>query len=223
MRTRFIALLASALLAIAADPAAAPLPELKLTNGTVFRNVTVVRYDRETVTLKSNAGTGPIRYAMLPEPIRVKFIAERDAALMIAAEKAVPPPAKPRTLTGQVYVTTRGAGAYKFSEVTVTAYPKVNYEQISGLVRVRTTVSTPELYKVAAWKKELADVKPIATATTDADGRFTLTLPADASQVFLFGTTTRLLATGRTELNLWSIPVPDDAATFDLNSSNLLQ
>lgn len=63
-----------------------PIAEMKLTNGTVFRNVTVVRYTRETVVLKSSAGLGPLAYTLIPEPLRSQMIAER--AVVLAAKSA---------------------------------------------------------------------------------------------------------------------------------------
>jgi hypothetical protein len=63
------------------------IPELKLTNGKVFRNITIMRYDAATVTLKSEAGTGPIPYSMIPEPYRAQMMKIRDE--YAALERAV--------------------------------------------------------------------------------------------------------------------------------------
>jgi hypothetical protein len=79
--------LALAAAAICSEPQfAQPIPELRLPNGTVFRNVTVVRYEKERVILKSNAGVGGIPYYYVSEPLRSKMIAERDVVAL--AEKA---------------------------------------------------------------------------------------------------------------------------------------
>lgn len=64
-----------------------PIPELKLTSGTVFKNVIVVRYEKERVVLKSSAGVAPLAYSYIPEPTRALMIAERDVALA-AGQKA---------------------------------------------------------------------------------------------------------------------------------------
>lgn len=63
-----------------------PIPELKLTNGATFRNVTIVRYEKERVVLKSSSGVGPLGYNMIPEPLRSRMITERDGALSAKAE-----------------------------------------------------------------------------------------------------------------------------------------
>lgn len=62
-----------------------PIAELKLTNGVVFKNVTIVRYESERVVLKSSAGVGGISYSMIPEPLRREMLAERNATT--AAQK----------------------------------------------------------------------------------------------------------------------------------------
>lgn len=64
-----------------------PIPEVRLTNGTVFRNVSVVRYDATTVSLKSHIGVGSIAYSMIPEPLRTQMLAERDAAKVAKAKQ----------------------------------------------------------------------------------------------------------------------------------------
>jgi|ERR1035437_8794231 hypothetical protein len=58
-----------------------PIAEIKLSNGAVFRNVTIVRYERERVVLKTSGGIGNILYSYIPEPLRAQMLVERDAAL----------------------------------------------------------------------------------------------------------------------------------------------
>jgi hypothetical protein len=58
-----------------------PIAEMKLTNGRVWKNVTVVRYDKDTVVLKSAAGVGPLSYSLIPEPTRGLMLAERNNEL----------------------------------------------------------------------------------------------------------------------------------------------
>lgn len=65
-----------------------PLPELRLVNGTVFRNVSVIRYEAERVVLKSSAGVGPLSYTMIAEPLRAKFQAAKTTALAKAQADA---------------------------------------------------------------------------------------------------------------------------------------
>ena len=60
-----------------------PIAELRLTNGATFRNVTVVRYEKDRVVLKSTGGVGSLAYSMIPEPTR---------SLMLAARLAQVPP-----------------------------------------------------------------------------------------------------------------------------------
>ncbi len=64
------------------------IPELRLTNGTVFRNVTIMRFERQQVVLKSHAGTAPLSYSMLPEPIRKALLTAQDNALVSQAEQS---------------------------------------------------------------------------------------------------------------------------------------
>lgn len=71
------------------------IPELKLTNGKIFYEVVVLRYDHDKVMLRSKTGIGPISYQMISEPARSEFIAARDLAISTkkkkedAAQKAI--------------------------------------------------------------------------------------------------------------------------------------
>lgn len=199
-----------------------PIAELKLTNGKVFRNVSVVRYGKDSVTLKSDAGIGPLPYSYIPQPERGLMLAERDRPQPTA--KA---PAK-REIAGQVFITTRGAGSYKFSGVNVIAYPKIQYAVASDRAKFLARSGDDDSYQ-ESWTKQLADISPIARVTTDADGKFTLTLPPNESAVFLYCLATRLTSryvadrlTSFTEVYMWVVPVSDDAKTFDLNGTNYL-
>ena len=199
-----------------------PIAELKLTNGKIFRNVTVVRYGKDSVTLKSDGGIGPLPYSYIPQPERGMMLVERDRPQPTAKT-----PAK-RKIPGQVFITTRGAGSYKFSGVTVTAYPKIQYALASDRAKFLARSGDDDSYQ-EAWTKQLADISPIARTTTDADGKFTLTLPANESAVFLHCVATRLTSryvadnlTNFTEIYMWVVPVSEDAKSFDLNGTNYL-
>lgn len=63
-----------------------PIAEMKLTNGRVWKNVTVVRYEKTNVLLKSSAGIGPLLYSYVPEPTRGLMIAARDESLKVAEQ-----------------------------------------------------------------------------------------------------------------------------------------
>jgi len=58
-----------------------PIAEMKLTNGRVWKNVTVIRYEKESVVVKSSAGVGPIPYNYVSEPLRGFLLTEREASL----------------------------------------------------------------------------------------------------------------------------------------------
>ncbi len=63
-----------------------PIAEMKLTNGRVWKNVSVVRYEKENVVLKSSAGIGPLPYTYVKEPTRGLMLAERDKVLKSAEQ-----------------------------------------------------------------------------------------------------------------------------------------
>jgi len=146
-----------------------PIPELKLTNGTVFRNVTIIRYDKESVVLKSNAGLGPIGYNMIAEPVRSQMIAERDSAFIVLEEKArddaaaeakqqadaAKEAAKPIAYKGEIFIATKGGANVKLGDVTITAYS----------------------HKKDGDAAEFdLDSPPLATAQSDSEGRFVFQL-----------------------------------------------
>lgn len=173
----FSLLLAVVSIAAAAEPAATlqqPVPEIRFPNGTVFRNVTVVKFERSLVILKSSAGTGPIAYVSIPEPLRSQLIAARDAdeSTRAAQAQAGPTPQQKEdaTIEGQMFVVTQGAGNYKLGGVRVRAFP----------------MSVWQDDPIGTWNMGA----PIATAMTDAEGKFKIVLPSK-QPYFLFARASR--------------------------------
>lgn len=115
-------------------PFVQPIPEVRLVNGTIFRRVTVVRYDRNTVLLQSAGGLGSLPYSYLPQPLRAQMLAERDRAVAALAAAATPPAPTSRTVIGAAFL---GSGAsvglrLRFSGIPITAYPLAEAEAALG-------------------------------------------------------------------------------------------
>lgn len=183
-------------LLIAVSAIAADLPkEITLQNGTVLRGVTVQRWEKDGVVIRYVGGVAPVKFRHMAEQSRsVWELAANEGAASAAADAS-----KTRTVTGTVFITTKGAGAYKFAGARVAAYPIENIE--------------------FAKAGRVADGgAPIATATTDADGKFSLALPGSKS-AFLYCVARRLLKKDDYETNIWIVPV-GAKEVVDLNGSN---
>lgn len=221
---RILLALVAAVATHAADSPAPAFPrEIKLTSGATLRNTSLVRWTNDGVVVKHAGGADPIRLSFIAEPYRSQVIAVRDA---VAVQ---PPPAqatakneaaKTKNLAGEVFVTTQGAGAYKFTGTKVTAYPFSEFTNAKQKKQLNMPSSFSQNLgaELEAWGKALRELPVIATAMTDTDGRFTLEIPRD-TEVFLFCVGTRVY--GRvTETNLWLVPVMQNSTSVALNGSN---
>ncbi len=187
---------------------AQPIAELKLTNGTVFRNVTIVRYERENVVLKISGNNAPFLYRYISEPLRTQMLATRDIELAKPKPTAgtpVPVADKPPQIyEGQAFIVTRGAGNYKLGDMTVYAFPMSVWSEaestIGGTMRLG---------------------KPFCRTNTDAEGKFKLSPPND-EDFFLFAQGSRL-AGGSQEFYQWTIKSTEfkDRSNAILTNSNL--
>lgn len=190
--------------AFAAEPAPT-LPEtVKLTNGAVLKKISVIRWTSDGVVLKHAGGADPIRFAHIDPSQRALF--ETLAAEAKKVSRApVAAAAKPNynTYSGQAYITTRGAGSYKLSDMTVYVFP----EGTEQLFQTNLTVDLP---------------KPLAKAVTDADGKYSFSLPNNIG-FFIFAQGRRL-AGGNYELYEWRIPSTEikDPAAIHLRTDNHL-
>ena len=210
-----IGLIATALWLRAADeePAGPPPPvpsEVQLKSGAVLHRVTVVRWEKDRVVLKHAGGADPVRYPHIAPSQKAAIMARGEYELLHPAAPrnaaATPPAADPAaanaiTYTGKIFVQTvrhdikpaPGAqpetGIYKFSGVTVYAFALPALSAFDG---ERDPVDLP---------------KPLATATSDAEGAFTLLVPAGTPH-FLFCQAQRVVPGGH-ESCAWRVQAKD--------------
>lgn len=146
---------------------------------------------------------------------------------MGAAPARRPPPPPPYTIAGDVFIATRGAGAYKFSAVTVTAFPA---HTLDGVLTVaadlyRRDPDKPErdgfvsgAFRSAALQQAVKAFQLTGpSATTDSEGRFSLTI-TDGQPVWLYCHAHRLVGR-REEYSIWAVRA-DAAALLSLSQLN---
>lgn len=224
-----------AVAALAADPNLnKPIAELKLRDGRTLKNVQLISYAASAVMAKWEGGRGTLRYEDFPDEYQTALTAERPKASayvapppkpkQAAATPAAPTPAAAKTVNGQLYVMTVGAGAYKFAGSHVRVYPA---EKLEGLLYAQQAALPLGYRRMAhddarqaehdAWNEALKKEPMIASAQTDSDGKFALSIPARGSY-FVFVTTFRVAGL-RSEWKTWVTPISGEGELL-LNSSN---
>lgn len=207
-------------------PAEAPT-EIKMASGAILRGVSVVRFvGVDGVVLKYTGGTFQSRLAYIAEPGRGQLEAYRKVwqAGLDKAANAV------RVVRGQVFVTTRGAGAYKFAAARVEAYRTEDFEFLMGMAKRSLPMGfsygpayEQEIKWREAWLAAVAKktVEPVAEVMTDSEGSYQIDLKP-GQPVTLVCLTTRWLG-GKlgNEWNTWFVPVGGDGAVVDLNNTNI--
>lgn len=213
-------LVIGALTGWAAETAPPPVmpDEVTLTTGRVLRKVQVIRWEKDRVVLKHSAGADPIAFSLIAEPHKTQILAYKDEMRKPPSERRAA-----RIVTGQVFVTTRGTGSYKFSDAVVMAYPISIYRNMESAAAsalppdYRSSYGASRVLREAeAWHKVMATVTPLAIARTDADGKFELRLQTTEG-IFIHCMTTRSMM-GDDEINLWAWPVVGDKV--NLTSEN---
>lgn len=191
--------------------------EIRLSSGAVLRKTSLIRWTADGVVVKHAGGADPVRFSTVSEPDRSRLIAAKAGAPSAAAPIAAA--AEPKAVRGQVFITTRGAGAYKFSGATVVAYAGEHYKSVVERKAFRVPESSTHIMgsaHVDAWEKALENVPVIAKARSDADGKFEIQIPAGKS-AFLFCIASRLVG-GKREINVWARPVGASETVADLDS-----
>lgn len=171
-----------------ADAPPPPVPsDVQLRNGATLHKVSVVRWEKDRVVLKHAGGADPIRYVDIADSQKAAIMARgRYEIAQAIAQKtagANPGPAQmapsgaganvnpndPIVYQGKVFLPTvnrnqtnggrPAEGVYKFSGATVYAFP---IEAIPAFKGTAESVDLPH---------------PLATATTNDEGVFTITVP----------------------------------------------
>lgn len=143
--------------AVASD--APPLPkECHLKSGAVLHHVTVLKWGRDSVTLKHDGGADPVRYSIMVESDRAAFKAGRDynAANPTPAVTAEAPVV---SFTGQAFINTSD-GPIKVGGMTIYAFPATTSSLFDDAMADPWTPMTVKL------------PKPLAIGLTDGDGNF---------------------------------------------------
>jgi len=178
-------LCAAALYAAETIDLSKPVPRLRLADGRILQDVQFVNFKTLDIFIRHRAGSMALRYEALPDELRA--VAEQKRP---GGPRWFPGDTAERQLAieGQVFVTTRGASTYKFGEVKVYAF---DAQHLDAWNRV-------------GFDKVVRLPKALAVATTDADGKFKLSVPKD-TVYFLFCQTSRLIG-NETEYNEWRVP-----------------
>jgi hypothetical protein len=163
-----------------------PVPRIRLADGRVLQEITFTQFKALDMLVRHKGGSMVLRYEALPDEIRSEAEKKRPGGPRWfpgeTAESSTP-------IEGQVFVQTRGTGAYKFGEVKVYAFASAHLEA----------------WKRVGFDQVVALPKPLAVATTDGDGKFRMSVPKDAPY-FLFCQTSRMFTDGSHEYNEWRVP-----------------
>lgn len=147
--------------------------EVTLTSGAILHHVSVVRWAKDRVTLKHSGGADPVRFVNMALKDREVFEAAKDYYLARQAEEDEARRNISVTIKGQAFVQTNGAGPSKLGAMRIYAFP---LEALEAFKTYHDTVNLPH---------------PLASALTDADGRFKLTVPgSDPFLIFAQGSRT---------------------------------
>ena len=173
-------------------------PNITLSNGTILHNVSAVRWMRESVTLRHTGGADTIYYAYIAEPDRTTVLAVRDDALK--KKKAEKPDAS--SVRGLVVVSTPDSGDLPLANVKVYA---IKVEAINRFATDGALVSLP---------------KALATATTGADGSFSLTVPP-GEDYFIYAKSAKFMGQAWEHYE-WRLPISQvaDRQNIQLTSAS---
>ena len=136
-----------------------------------------------------------------------------------------------RTLSGQVFVTTAGKGAYKFAGTRVFIFARSDLPRLRALQSNRRPMTYNRLYDhekqevdAIAWGELLAADNlpaPLVVGATDADGNYRLEFAAK-EEVTLVCYAKRYTY-NHYEHDLWLIDIAPETTNLSLNGLNLLQ
>jgi hypothetical protein len=176
---------------------------LKLTNGTVLHNVTVVRWMKESVTVRHTGGADTIYYNYIAEPDRTTVKAARDDAIKNQKPDSASQLADV-AVKGTVLVATEDGSEVPLGGAKVYA---IRMDALNELSTNLTRVTLP---------------KPLASSVTGADGQFAMVVPA-GEDFFIFAKATKFVGQSW-EYYEWRVPITQvgDRQSVTLSSSSMV-
>lgn len=209
--------------------------EITLTNGAVLRDVSVVRWDSDYVVLRHVGGVDPIRFENIADPKPEMIRAIRAAALTAAESK--PATAATRMINGQVFIVTRSGENVKMGDIRIRF---IAAEEMQPFLASLSSLSSD--YEAAAKEADSASneitrravlsqadahvfeafnnaPKEIAVTTTDAEGRFSVTLPS-GRDFYVLARNTRVAGT-LLEWYVWCRFLKPDESSIVLSNGDL--
>ena len=200
-----------------------PVPMIKLPDGRILRNVTFTKFGPLVVLTKSGLGVLGLRYEAFPDDVRDGLEKQRPGGPKWQAAVAA---TTSRKIEGQVFVTTRGSEAYRFTGATIKVYALTSWEtlcanqtwKLPGNYR-RMELDEKKIAEANAWYDSLEQLTPVGKTTTDADGNYSISVPA-GSEYFVLCTAGREIGNSR-EQNTWALKIAEGATRLDLNNLNI--
>ena len=180
------------------------MAELRLVNGKVFSNVTVIRLEQDRAILRTGSASFPLLYAMIAEPTRTRLLSERDQNTKSQAEHSTASKIAPKHVVISGSAFSGGMEQpYKFAGMKLQLITKEHADQNR----------TPDgQIKATSFTLE---------AETDADGRFSLEVPS-GSYVIL-ARQLRSYRNGNRVPYEWRVEVDaSKSVTVTLNDSNAI-
>lgn len=204
--------------------------EVKLTSGSTLRRVEVVRFEPGLVVLKHQGGIDPIRLNYIAEPHRSQLVAYEKATKKAAKNQSdAQANAQPASISGQVYIATRGAGSYKLSNAPIVVYPAaikdsmIQAQQRNLPTRYATmgmNYNDMDADAHTSWAKTMGEFleHALTSTVTDADGKYMVRLKTQ-EPVYILCFDERL-AGRNTEYYSWFVEAKA-GGSVDLTNYNL--
>ncbi len=190
----------------AAVPIGKTIPELKLKDERVLKNVFVVGHTTSSIVARWDGGRGTIPFSLLPDELW-----RSDA-----------PSAETRAIRGKIQIKS-ATGPLSIPDEMIYAYPRNQLVEVRRRLREHLPARRSEsaysrqLSLGEAWMAALRNVNSVASTKSDSEGRFEIHILPPMSDVFLFALTTQKIGEGA-DLHVWVVTPSGD--TQDLTTAN---
>lgn len=221
-----------------AETSYSPPTEIRYKNGTVLRNVVAERWEKDRVIVRYNGQLAPVMFHHIASPStdEIKLwrthgdLVKQEARIadIRAKEKSM------RTISGQVYVVTRGRENYKLGDLNVYFVPE---QEMAQFLETNSISTEYERYKSTWWSGD-PNLRPVDnradrvvflhfekaprgvhTGRTDAEGRYEALVPRGQSFYVMARDTRRVYS--NTEFYVFLKLIGPNETVVNLSNGNL--